>query len=289
MIPAAFDYHRASSLEGAAKLLAQHAGDAKLLAGGHSLIPMMKLRLAQPGVVVDIGGLVELSYIKRHRKHIALGALTTHASLAASTELGKSHRALVEAAGAIGDVQVRNCGTIGGSLAHADPAADYPAVVIAFEGEVVVKGATGARTIPAFKFFTGPLSTALAPDEIVTEVRLPTFADSGSAYEKFAQPASGFAVAGVCAVVQLDKAGSCRQVRFAATGVTDRPTRLAAVETALKGAPWNVHTVRAACERADSDIKHVLEDAYASADYRRHLLRVVARRAAERAMPLSQS
>lgn len=283
MIPAAFEYHRATSLADATKVLARHQPDAKVLAGGHSLIPVMKLRLATPSMVVDIGGLKDLRYVKRTKKHLTIGALTTHADVARSEEVQKSYRGLAEAAAAIGDVQVRNCGTIGGSIAHADPSADYPAAVLAFEAEITVKSSTGARTIPAFKFYTGLFTTELAPDEIVTEIRFPDAAALRSAYEKFAHPASGFAVVGVCAVVELDKKGACRQARFAATGVSDHPVRLSSVETALRGKPWDEATIRAACDKADQDVKDVREDLFARADYRRHLLRVVARRAAERA------
>jgi carbon-monoxide dehydrogenase medium subunit len=284
MIPAAFQYHRATSLSDAAKVLAKHQPGAKLLAGGHSLIPAMKLRLATPELLVDIGGLADLRVIKRSKKQLSIGALATHAQIAASPDVQGAFRGLAEAAAAIGDVQVRNRGTIGGSLAHADVAADYPAAVLAFEAEITVKSAKGARTIPAFKFFKGLFATDLTPEEIVTEVRVPDPRGAGSAYVKFEQPASGFAVVGVCAVVELDKRGNCKQARFAATGVSDRPVRLSTLETALKGHPWSAEAVRAACERADADVRDMRDDLYASAEYRRHLLRVIARRAAERAV-----
>ncbi len=274
MIPPPFEYHRATSLDDAARLLAKHPGEAKVLAGGHSLIPMMKLRLATPRILVDVGGLSDLSYVKRNRKQLAVGALTTHAIVAGAEDVKSTHGALAEAANAIG-----------GSLAHADPAADYGPAVLAFDAAIVVKGASGARAIPAFKFFTGPLSTALSDDEIVTEIRLPILPGAGSAYEKLPQPASGFAVVGVCAVVVLDKHGVCTQARFAATGVADRAVRLSTLETALKGAQWSAGAIAAACGKADADVPHVLEDAFATEDYRRHLLRVIARRAAERAVP----
>ncbi len=283
MIPAAFAYHRATSLNDAAKVLAKHQHEAKVLAGGHSLLPMMRLRLAAPQLVVDIGGLGDLRYVKRNKKHVTIGALTTHAQVAASEDVRASHPGLAEAAASIGDVQVRNCGTMGGSLAHADPAADYPAAVLAFDGEVVVKSAKGARTIPAFKFFTGLLSTDLAPDELITEIRFPDAGGAGSAYEKFEQPASGFAIVGVCAVVDLDKKGKCKRAHFAATGLSDRPVRLSSLETELRDKPWNTETLQAACAKADADLKDVRDDLYAKADYRRHLLRVISRRAAERA------
>lgn len=284
MIPATFEYHRATSLNDAAKVLAKHQHEAKVLAGGHSLLPMMRLRLAAPQLIVDIGGLNDLRYVKRNKKHLTIGALTTHAQVAASDEVHAGHRGLAEAAASIGDVQVRNCGTIGGSLAHADFAADYPAAILAFDGEIVVKSAKGARTIPAFKFFTGLLSTDLAADELITEIRLADVGAAGSAYEKFEQPASGFAIVGVCAVVELDKKGKCKRAHVAATGVSDRPVRLSSLETALRDKPWSAETLREACAKADMDLKEVREDLYAKADYRRHLLRVMSRRATERAV-----
>ena len=283
MIPATFEYHRATSLNDAAQVLAKHQHEAKVLAGGHSLLPMMRLRLAAPQLVVDIGGLGDLRNVKRNKKHLTIGALTTHAMVAAADEVRTGYRGLAEAAAAIGDVQVRNCGTLGGSLAHADPAADYPAAILAFDAEIVVKNAKGARTIPAFKFFTGLLSTDLASDELITEIRLPDPGGAGSAYEKFEQPASGFAVVGVCAVVALDKKGKCKRASFAATGVADRPVRLSSLETQLRDKAWNADTLQAACAKADADLKDVRADLYAGADYRRHLLRVMARRAGERA------
>lgn len=283
MIPSAFEYHRATSLDDAARVLATHAPTAKLLAGGHSLIPAMKLRLATPSMLVDIGGLSDLRYIKRNKKHLTIGTLTPHADVAESSEVQRGFRGLAEAAAAIGDVQVRNCGTIGGSLAHADVSADYPAAVLAFEADIIVKSAKGARSIPAFKFFTGLFTTELAEDEIVTEVRFPDPGDAGSAYEKFFHPASGYAVVGVCVVASLDKRGVCKQARVAATGVADRPVRLSSLEMALKGSTWDADRLRTACENADADVRDVREDLFAKADYRRHLLRVVARRAAERA------
>jgi carbon-monoxide dehydrogenase medium subunit len=283
MIPAAFDYHRAESLDDALVTLHKHRQYAKVIAGGHSLLPMMKLRLASPELLVDIGGLTkELSYVRRDRGALLIGALTTHAEVAASELVRETHRGLAEAASAIGDVQVRNRGTIGGSLAHADPSADYPAAMLAFNAEIVVRGPKGARAVGAGDFFTGIFSTAMADDELIVEVRVPDPQGARSAYEKFEQPASGFALAGVCAVIRLDGT-SVRNVRLAATGVSDRPVRLTSMENALGGKAWSAAVLEEAAAKADADLKSVREDHYARADYRRHLLKVVARRAAARA------
>jgi carbon-monoxide dehydrogenase medium subunit len=245
---------------------------------------MLRLRLAAPQHVIDLGGLGELRHITRMKDALAVGALTSHADVAASAEVLKTHRALAEAVAAIGDVQVRNRGTIGGSLAHADPAADYPAAVLAFNAEVVARGPKGTRSIKAADFFRGLLTTALYANELITEVRFPDTEGAGSAYEKFKQPASGFAIVGVCALIKLDEQKTVRGVRLAATGVSDRPVRLTGMENALGGKPWSDATLEAAAQQADADLKHVREDLYAREDYRRHLLHVVARRAAARAV-----
>ena len=283
MIPAAFEYHRATSLSNALALLNEHGDRAKVLAGGHSLIPMLKLRLASPEHVIDVGGVSELKYAKGGKDGLAVGALTTHADVAASADVRRAHRALAEAASAIGDAQVRNCGTIGGSLAHADPAADYAAAALGFNAELVVRGPKGDRVIKVADFFQGLLSTALRANELICEVRFPDTEGAGSAYEKFAQPASGFAIVGVCALVKLDKDKVVRAVRLAATGVSDRPVRLTAMENALGGKPWSAEALDTAAAQADAGLKKLREDLYAKEDYRRHLLRVVAKRAAARA------
>jgi carbon-monoxide dehydrogenase medium subunit len=284
VIPSAFEYHRASSLSNALALLAEHGEKAKVLAGGHSLLPMLKLRLASPPHLIDVGGVAELRAIARTRDGLVIGALASHADVAASSEVRASHRGLAEAAAAIGDMQVRNRGTIGGSLAHADPAADYPAAVLAFNAEIVARGPKGTRAIKAADFFQGLFTSALRANELITEVRFPETDGAGSAYEKFEQPASGFAVVGVCAQVRLDSSKTVRAVRLAATGVSDRPVRLTAMENLLGGKPWSDQALEAAARQADADLKKVREDLYAKEDYRRHLLRVVARRAAARAV-----
>src|SRR6516162_1146831 len=200
MIAQPFEYIVPASLGEAVSLLEKHAGRAKILAGGHSLIPMMKLRLAAPELLIDIGRIPELSYIREEDGMIRIGALTTHYEIEASDVIRKHFAALADAAGLIGDVQVRNKGTIGGSIAHADPAADYPASILAFDATVVTLGPKGERRIPASKFFVDMMTTALDPHELVREIQIPVKSGKvGSAYLKMAQKASGFAICGVAA------------------------------------------------------------------------------------------
>ncbi|MCS7312289.1 MAG: xanthine dehydrogenase family protein subunit M [Acidobacteria bacterium] len=278
MIPMAFEYHRAASVEEAIRLLEQYGPDAKVLAGGHSLTPLMKLRFAQPAHVIDIGRLHELRYIREEGNVIAIGALTLHRTVAESATVRQRIPVLAEAAFRIGDVQVRNMGTIGGSLAHADPAADYPAVVLALEAEIVAQGPAGRRTIRARDFFRGPFTTALQPNELIVEVRVPVpSGKTGSAYQKYPHPASGFAVVGCAAVLTVD-AETCRDVRVAFTGVATQPFRDTVVEDALRGQRADEATVRAAAEKAAEGVQP-LGDAFASAEYRRHMAKVYARRA----------
>ena len=207
MIPAAFRYQRANSVEEAVRILAESGGTAKVLAGGHSLIPMMKLRLTRPEHLVDIGRIPGLKGIRVEGNQLVIGALTTHGEVAASETVKEKLPVLAEAASVIGDLQVRNRGTVGGNLAHADPAADLPAAALALDGSLVAVGPDGTRTINLADFFFGPFITALATDEIVTEVRFPIPEGPwGGAYEKFAHPASGYAVVGVAAAVEIGRA-----------------------------------------------------------------------------------
>src|SRR5919204_3161707 len=203
MYPAQFDYFRPTTIDEAVKLLAQHGGEAKVLAGGHSLIPAMKLRLARPKAVVDIGRIANLNYIRTQESRIAIGAMTTHGEIAASALLRERCPLLPETAAHIGDMQVRNKGTIGGSLVHADPAADWPASILALDAQIDLAGPRGQRTLKASAFFVDLLQTAIAPDEILIEIRVPTTAKS-VAYVKTEQKASGFALAGAAAVVDAD-------------------------------------------------------------------------------------
>ena len=266
MIPVAFDYHRPSSVDEAIELLSD---DAKLLAGGHSLLPAMKLRLSSPGALIDIGRIAELNYIREDGGTIAIGATTTHHQIESSDLVSANASALAQAASVIGDPQVRNKGTIGGSLAHADPAADYPAAILALGAEIVVRGPDGARSIPADEFFIDLFLTALAPDEIITEVRVP--AADKSAYIKFPHPASRFAVVGCAAA----SAGDAVKVAF--TGVANAAFRDSGVEAALSGG-LSEESIAAAAARA-ADGQEVLADHFAGEEYRRHLAKVFARKA----------
>jgi len=277
MYPAPFEYFRPSSVDEAIALLTRHGDDAKLLAGGHSLIPAMKLRLAQPKYVVDIGRINGLNYIRENAGKIAIGAMTTHHAIEASALLREKCPLLPETASVIGDVQVRNRGTIGGSLVHADPAADWPAAILALDAELELAGPRGRRTIPIDSFFVDLLQTALAPDEMLCEIRVPITAKT-VAYEKTEQKASGFAIAGVAAVVE--KGGA---VRVGITGVAAKAYRAKAVERALTGqtAPSADAIARAASQAADK--VDALGDIHASADFRRHLAEVNTIRALTRA------
>jgi carbon-monoxide dehydrogenase medium subunit len=286
MIPAQFAYHAPTSVKEALQFLQAHP-DAKLLAGGHSLLPMMKLRLARPADLIDLGRLSELRYIKEDGGTIAIGALTTHWMIESSALLKAKVPVLAEAAAQIGDVQVRNLGTIGGSLAHADPAADYPATVLALEASMVAEGPKGRRSISSTGFFTGMLATALTPQEILREVRVPLAARTGSAYLKFPHPASGFAVVGVAAVVTVDAKGKCERARIGVTGVASTAYRATAVENQLAGKALDAQTVASAAEKA-AEAVDVNEDIFASAEYRAHLARVYTKRAILKAVERAQ-
>ena len=279
MYSANFDYHRARSLSDAQQLLAAHPG-AKLLAGGHSLIPLMKLRLAEPPALVDIGRIPELRGISRSADTIRIGALTTHAEIAASAELQKSAAALSEAAGLVGDPAVRSRGTIGGNIAHADPASDLPTVLVALDARIVAIGPAGERTIPADGFFTGIMSTALADNEVVTAIVVPSSArGQGSAYVKFSHPASRYAVIGVAASVTV--AGNvCSTARVALGGLLPHASRAAAVEKALTGKPLDTSAIANAAAQVGSDLgDDVTGDIFASAAYRKAVAPVYVKRA----------
>jgi len=278
MYPASFDYKRPATVDEAIALLTKHGDDAKLLAGGHSLIPAMKLRLARPAVVVDIGRIATLSYIRdAGGGAIAIGATTTHHEIESSALLREKSPLLSETASHIGDVQVRNKGTIGGSLAHADPAADYPAAILALDAEIDLVGPRGKRTVKAPAFFVDLLQTAIGPDEILTEIRVPATAKT-VAYEKTEQKASGFALAGVAAVVGAEG------VRVGVTGVAATAYRAVAVEQALAGqrSPSSAAIAAAAARAADG--VEPLGDIHATPEFRAHLAEVNTRRAIERAL-----
>lgn len=276
MIPASFDYVAPKTVREAVRLLGKRG--AKAMAGGQSLLALMKLRAAAPKVVVDLSRIRGLSYIKESTGRLRIGAMTTHAEIERSALIRRRALALAEAAEQIGDLQVRNRGTIGGSLAHADPAADYPAAVLALGGVIVAQGPKKTRTIPAGQFFTGLFETALKAGEVITELQIPlTPAITGSAYRKMKHPASGFAVVGAAAVVRAAKGGA-PQVALAFTGAAAHAFRASGVEAALAGQPLTEAAVRAAAERAPEGVD-MLEDLAADAAYRAHLVRVFGRRA----------
>lgn len=266
MIPAAFDYRRATSVEEAVALLGQHGDEAKLLAGGHSLLPLMKLRLATPQLLVDIGRLRELSYVRDAGDHIAVGALTRHRDVEQSELLRRHLPVLSVVAGQVGDPQVRHRGTIGGSVAHGDPASDLPAVLLALDGTLIVEGPAGRRRIPADELFTGFLETTIGADELLVEIQLPK-APGGFGFQKFTRRAQDWAIVGAVAV-----GGPAPRVALVHMGAT--PVRAGAVEAALAGGA----SLDEAAEHA-ADGTEPPGDLNASAAFRRHLARVLVRRA----------
>jgi carbon-monoxide dehydrogenase medium subunit len=283
MYPASFEYHRPSSVQEAVGLLSRFKDDAKLLAGGHSLIPMMKLRLAQPKHLVDIGRIGGLAGVREEGGAIVIGALTTHYAVESNATLKQKCPILAEAAALIGDPQVRNLGTIGGSVAHADPAADWPAVVLALGAAFHATGPKGSRTLKVEDFFKDLMTTALGLDEILTEIRIPLpVARTGMAYLKHPHPASRFAVVGVAAVVTLDGTGKCREARVGITGVGPKATRAKGVEAALGGKELDAATIETAARKAAEGIA-ITADLQGSEEYKAHLTRVYTRRAIEAA------
>ena len=273
MYPAKFDYHRAKSIEEAESLCKGNT-DASFLAGGHSLIPAMKLRLSDPGALIDISGIDDLKGISRDGDAIRIGALTTHAEVETSDVVKDGCAALSEAAGMIGDPQVRNRGTIGGNVAHADPASDYPGILMALGATIV----TSSRSIAVDDFFTSLFETALNDGEIITEIQVPAIgAGSGAAYAKFFNPSSRYAVVGVGALVSKSN-GSCSSCRIGVTGAADHAFRASAAEEALNGSDLGHDAVEAAAAKV-AEGQEMLNDLSASANYRPHLCGVMAKRA----------
>ncbi len=278
MFPAKFDYYRANSVEEAVWLLGQNR-DAKLLAGGHSLIPMMKLRLAQPSALIDIGRLAELKGIQVQDGGLRIGALTTHAELEHSSVLAEHCPLLTETAGKIADPAVRNKGTIGGSIAHADPASDLPAALLALAAEIILVGPEGERKIAAQDFFVDLLTTAAAADEVLTAITVPAAEGAvGSCYLKCEQPASGFALCGAAAVVALDARGNCADAHLAFNGVTAVPQLARGVHAALAGSSLSDPDIERAVS-AHLEFADPLSDLHASGEYRTALARVYGQRA----------
>jgi aerobic carbon-monoxide dehydrogenase medium subunit len=282
MYPAQFEYHKASTVKEALDLLGKYKDEAKLLAGGHSLLPAMKLRLAQPKHLIDIGKVAGLSGVKEEGGTLVIGAMTTHYAIESSALLKSKCPLLPEVAGHIGDPMVRNMGTIGGSLAHADPAADWPAAAIALNVDLVAEGPKGKRTIKADDFFKGLLTTALADDEILTEIRVPTAAPNvKSAYVKFPHPASRFAVVGVAAVLTMD-GGKVSKASIGITGAGSKAVRAKGVEAAITGKAADAASIQAAAEKG-ADGVDVQPDLQGSEEYKKHLLKVFSKRAIEAA------
>jgi carbon-monoxide dehydrogenase medium subunit len=274
MIPAAFDYLQPQTLEEAVAMLSSHE-DAKILAGGHSLIPAMKLRLAQPRALIDLGRVSGLHGIREQDGRIVIGAMTTHYDIESSALLREKCPLLVEVAPQLGDVQVRNRGTIGGNIVHADPGSDWPAAILALDAEMEIAGPAGRRAVQAREFFVEMMQSAVQSNEILVEIRVPV-TPKLVAYVKFAQKASGFAIAGVAAVV--DKPG--KTVRIGITGVAPKAYRATAVEDALRGDSLGAEAIAAAAAKA-SDGVETLNDIHASAEFRAHLAIVNTRRALE--------
>jgi aerobic carbon-monoxide dehydrogenase medium subunit len=279
MIPATFDYRPVQSVEEAIALLQQHGDEAKILAGGQSLIPTMKFRLAQPGVLVDLGRIPGLSYIRKENGVVAIGAMTTYTALERSDLLRQHFAIILDALSVLADRQVRNRGTLGGSMAHADPAADLTAVVLALKGTFVAEGPGGTRTIAADDFFVETFATALQPDEIITEIRLPlSSAHTGSAYLKLENKASHYAIVGCAAVIMFGADGTCSSASIAITGAPTKPTRARAVEAALASKKLDETTLADAASHAAEGLE-LVGDIHGSQAYRGQMCTIMTRRA----------
>jgi carbon-monoxide dehydrogenase medium subunit len=275
MRPAEFEYHQPTSLDEAISLLGSD-DEARPLAGGHSLLPMMKLRLAMPTALVDLSRIPGLDEISASNGGLKVGALTTHSALAGSEVAIGIAPVLPETAGRIGDRQVRNCGTVGGSVAHADPGADYPTVLKALGGRITATGKDGEREVGADDFFRGIFETALEQGELVTSVKVP--GTTGAAYVKHRHPASGYTIVGVAAAVNVE-GGNCTAARLTIGGVTSPPVHATAAAESLVGGPGSEEAIAAAAGKVAEAIPHAMGDAYASGEYRTHLAKVLAARA----------
>ena len=284
MLPASFGYVAARSVEEALRLMAEHGEDGKLLAGGHSLIPAMKLRLTSPRTLIDLGTVPGLRGIRVEENNLVIGALTVHTDVASSDLVRKRLPGLADAASVIGDLQVRNRGTIGGSVAHADPAADLPVVLTALNASFVVQSEKGSRVIAVDDFFTDFFTTAMGANEILTEIRIPIPpADSGTGYVKLPHPASGYVVVSAGALVARLASGACTAARVALGGLGSGPVRAVATEMELQGKPLTPQVIAAAAAKAAEETDPD-DDTYASAAYKKHVATVYARQAIERAV-----
>ena len=280
MIPLAFDYEVAESVDHAIELLGQHGDEAKLLAGGHSLLPIMKLRLAAPTLLVDLGRLSDLNYVRDEGDQLAIGAMTRHCDAERDATLQEHCGLVAYTASLVGDPSVRHRGTIGGSISHGDAASDLPSALLALDATFVVRGPNGERTVAAGDFFQDYLQTVLAPDEVLTEIRVPKLNGAGWSYKKFNRRAQDWAVVGAAAVVERSN-GSIGSARIGLTNMGSTPMRATAAESALSGA--DPSSVAEATNSADEGTSPS-SDIAASAEYRRHLARVLSRRAVEEAL-----
>lgn len=280
MIPEEFEYKRAATLDEAIALLQASGGEGKFLAGGHSLIPLMKLRLSEPGVLIDISRIPQLHGITEKEGRIQVGAATTHSEVVNSDVIRRLCPVVSECAGEIGDPQVRNRGTMGGSLAHSDPSADYPAVMVALDAEVHLKGPGGWRAVKASDFFQGMFTVDMAEDEIIAGVQFPSA--KNAAYVKLHQRASHYAIVGVAAVLEMD-GRTCKSARIGLTGASTHAQRLPAVEAALAGKELTQANIDAAASVAADGLEDVNSDIHASEAYRRAMVKVFTRRAIEKA------
>jgi carbon-monoxide dehydrogenase medium subunit len=283
MIPAPFEYYAPRTLNDAVTYLASHRDDVKILSGGQSLMPLLKMRLSKPAFVVDIGRIPGLDAIAEEHQHLILGALVTHAQIEASDVLKDKCPLLPRTATTIADVQVRNRGTLGGSIAHADPAGDWPAAILALEAEIKVVGTNGERWIKADDFFLGLLMSVLEPDEIVTAIKVPLTGGEKTAYLKAAPRSSGFAVVGVAVRLALDGAGACARSAIGITGVTDKAYRATRVEQLIAGRKLDQKVIEEAAAEATHNID-VIEDINGSSEYRAQLTRVYVARAIHSAL-----
>ena len=283
MIPASFDYIAPQSLEEAVRALADHGEEAKLLAGGHSLLPLMKLRLANPKLLIDLSRIPGLRGIRHEDDKIIVGALTTHYQIESSELVKEKCPLLSQTAGAIGDVQVRNRGTIGGSLTHADPSADWPAAILALGGELKLSGPKGERRSAPEDFFLAPMTTAIEPTEILTEIRVPVLSQPcGSAYLKMAQQASGFALVAIAVWLRLGRSRLVEEIGIGVTGLGEKPFRAQAVEQFVRGNKLTPKLIEASASQVAEGIEP-LEDLHAAAKFRAHLARVYTSRAIQEA------
>jgi carbon-monoxide dehydrogenase medium subunit len=283
MIPSSFEYFAPTSLNEALKLLSTYKDDAKILAGGQSLVPLMKLRLAKPTHVIDLNRIPDLNYVRADGDRIRIGALTTHTEIENSELIKRGCSLLAQAAATIGDVQVRNQGTIGGSLAHSDPTADLPAAILALDAEIKASGPSGERWIKAEDFFVGFLTSSLEQDEILTEIKVPVWRGSKTTYIKAAQRSSGFAVVGVAVRLELEQNGTCKDIAIGMTGVGDKPYRAGEVEKLLKGKKLELGLLEGAASKVTSGVDP-LEDINGSKEYRTHLAQVYTVRAIQAAL-----